>query len=47
MTMIQMELTEAQDKKVELYKIEHKLKTKADAIREMIDDFKLDVKIPK
>lgn len=45
MPLIQLELSDEQDKKIEYYKIEHDLKTKADAIRALIDELNVHVAI--
>ena len=40
-----VELNEEEDKKVEIYKAEKKLDSKAKAIAKMIDEFKINVEI--
>lgn len=40
MVLIQLDLTEKADKKARLYKEEHDLKDKKEAINEMIEKFK-------
>ena len=44
MTKIQVELSENEDRVVEIYKLMHKLKTKQNAIKKMITYFEADVK---
>lgn len=40
MTLIQINLTEEQDMKVEVYKAKNRLETKAEAVAKMIDEYK-------
>jgi hypothetical protein len=47
MTKLQINLTKEANKNVELYRTLHDLKTKADAAVEMLELFKLDVKMSK
>lgn len=47
MPQIQFELTEEQDKKLELLKAEWKLVSKAFVIRKLINDIEIDVRIKK
>ncbi len=44
MVKIQIELSEEEDKIVEVYKLVHKLKTKQEAIKNMILHFEVDIK---
>lgn len=44
MTKIQLELSEKEDNTVEVYKIINKLKTKQEAIKQMIQYFEVSVK---
>lgn len=44
MVKIQIDLNEEQDRNVELYKIANRLKTKEEAIKSMIEHFKVDIK---
>jgi len=44
MVKIQIDLTEDEDRAVEIYKLVNKLKTKQEAIRKMIAIFEADVK---
>lgn len=43
MTKIQIDLSETEDKIVEVYKLVHNLKTKEDAIKQMIRYFKVKI----
>ena len=43
MTKIQVDLSEAEDKIVEVYKLVHNLKTKEDAIKQMVRFFKVKI----
>jgi len=43
MTKIQIDLSEAEDKIVEVYKLVHNLKTKEEAIKQMIRYFKVKI----
>ena len=45
MALIQVDLPNAIDKKVELYQTFKDLKTKAEAVVQMLDSFKFDVKV--
>jgi Protein of unknown function (DUF2683) len=40
MTLIQIDLTDAQDKKVDIYRAVHSLKSKAEAIAAIIEEYK-------
>lgn len=44
MVKILIELTKEEDKNVEMYKIAHDLKSKQEAIKQMIGYFKADIK---
>ena len=44
MVKIQIDLSEEEDKIVEIYKLVHQLKTKQEAIKEMVKYFKADIK---
>jgi flavoprotein len=44
MVKIQIELSEEEDKIVEIYKLVNKLKTKQEAIKNMIIHFEVDIK---
>ena len=43
MTKIQIDLSEAEDKIVEIYKLVHNLKTKEEAIKQMVKFFKVKI----
>jgi hypothetical protein len=43
MTKIQIDLSEAEDKIVEVYKLVHNLKTKEEAIKQMVRFFKVKI----
>lgn len=43
MTKIQIELSEAEDKIVEVYKLVHNLRTKEEAIKQMVRFFKVKI----
>ena len=43
MTKIQVDLSEVEDKIVEVYKLVHNLKTKEEAIKEMVKYFKVKI----
>jgi hypothetical protein len=45
MTKIQLELSDDEDFKVELFKVKHRLKDKREAIKKMIDCFSIDFNI--
>ncbi|MEM3202572.1 MAG: DUF2683 family protein [Candidatus Micrarchaeaceae archaeon] len=45
MPLIQIKLTEAQNKIVEAYKLKHNLKDKREAICKMIESFKLTLEV--
>jgi len=44
MVKIQIDLSEEEDKIVEIYKLVNNLKTKQDAIKQMVKYFKVDIK---
>lgn len=44
MTKIQIDLSEEEDKIVEIYKLVNNLKTKQEAIKKMVRYFKVDIK---
>jgi len=47
MVKIQLDLSEEEDRLVELYKLSNKLKTKQDAIKRMVQYFEVEVKPKK
>lgn len=47
MVKIQIDLSEEEDKIVEIYKLVHNLKTKEEAIKQMVCYFKADIKPTK
>ena len=44
MVKIQLDLSEDEDRIVEVYKLTHKLKTKQEAIKEMVKYFEISIK---
>ena len=44
MVKIQVDLTKEEDKIVEVYKLVHELKTKQEAVKQMVRYFKADIK---
>jgi hypothetical protein len=44
MVKIQLDLSEQQDRIVDVFKMVNRLKTKQDAIKKMIDHFEVDIK---
>jgi len=45
MPLIQIDLTEDQDKKLEIYKIENKLESKAEAIKQILDKIEIELNL--